>query len=355
MFDVTNIQNGLIGLVGVRQPYNPSYAVFDSVSLTSDSGLYLDDMPYWKAEYFIDSALGSNYTPAQVNESLLNIFKGSSVDVCNKVFNKIDLIDRQILYTNAQNKINTETTLVDGFLGYRFRMSKQKYLAFRINKLILEFEGLGDVKIMLFNSYESAPIQEKLVTISSNYQTEDINWVINNTATYKGEYYIGFLYDSTLTPYKRDYRDSNEQNAVKELCIDKVQVIGHNTETLFDLTDVRSLGENTGLNLDITVYEDFTDFVLNNKIMFARSIQLASCINVYNRFISSNSSNIQERYSKDLIISIMRIVKGTIGDGFKDVGLQTLLDNSITSLKDEIQRLRVNTHGGNQILVNTIK
>jgi len=354
MFDVTNIQEGLVGLVGVRQPYDPTYAVFDAVSLTSESGLYLDDMPYWKAEYFIDSALGSAYTPTQVNESLLNIFKGASVDVCNHVFNKIDLIDRQILYTNAQNKINPETTLNSGFLGYRFRMSKQKDLAFRINKLILEFEGVGDVKIMLFNSYESAPVQEKTVTISSNYQTEELNWVINNTATYKGEYYIGFIYDGTLTPYKRDYRDSSDQNGVKELCIDKVQVIGHVTDTLFDLTQVRSLGENTGLNLDITVYEDFTDFVLNNKIMFARSVQMASCINVYNRFVSSNGSHIQERYSKDLIISIMRIVKGTIGDGFKDVGLQTLLDNSITSLREEIQKMRVNTHGGNQILVNTL-
>ncbi len=53
MFDVTNIQEGLVGLVGVRQPYNPTYAVFDAVSLTSESGLYLDDMPYWKAEYLL--------------------------------------------------------------------------------------------------------------------------------------------------------------------------------------------------------------------------------------------------------------------------------------------------------------
>ena len=354
MFDVLNIQEGLVGLVGVRQPYDPNYAVFDTLSLRSDSGLYLDDMPYWKAEYFIDSALGSNYTPAQVNESLLNIFKATNVDVCNHVFNKIDLIDRQILYTNAQNKVKTETTLVNGFIGYRFRMSKQKDLAFRINKIMLEFEGVGDIKVLLFNSYESAPIQEKTVAISSNYQVEDLQWTINNTKTYKGEYYIGFIYDTSLVPYKRDYRDSNHENCVKELIIDKVKVRGHATDSLFDLTKVEGLSENTGLNLDVTVFEDFTDFILNNKFMFSRAIQLGACINIYNRFVSSNRSNSSERYSKDLMTGIMRIVKGVIGDGFKDVGLQTLLDNALISIRDEINKLRENKTGGNQILVTTL-
>lgn len=354
MFDVGQIQSGLVGLVGVQQPYNPTYAVFDAQNLTSESGLYLNDMPYFKAEYLIDSALGSDYTPTQVNESLINIFKGANVDVCNRVFDKIDLIDRQIIFTKAQNKVNLETTLNNGFLGYRIRMSNQKDLAFKINKLILEFQGAGDVKIMLFNSYESAPVKETTVTISSNYQTEEVNWIVNNTTTYKGEYYIGFVYDGTLTPYKRDYRDASYENSIKELTIDKVQVNGHITEDLFDLEDVEGLSENNGLNLDVTVFEDFTDFILNNKFLFARAIQLSSSINIYNRFISSNASNKQERYSKELILSIMRLVKGTRGDGFKEGGLETMLDTSIVGIKREIEKLRENKNGGNQILVGTL-
>lgn len=354
MVNVDKIQNGLYGLVGIRQPYETEYAIFDADNLASTSGLFLDDMPYFKASYFIDSALGSEYTPTQVNESLKNIMKASIVDVCNRVFDKADIIDRQILYPKGQNKQNLETTLVNGFLGYRLTLSDLKNIAFKINRLILEFSGAGDVKIMLFNSSQTSPIEETTVTISSNYQVVQTDWVIDNVDEYKGEYYLGFNYDATLTPYKRDYKDSNCMSDIKELCIDKIQMVGHNTELLFDLEDVDSLSENNGINLDITVYEDNTSFILNNKFLFARAIQMSACINIYNRFISSDRSNIKERYSKELIGTIMQYVNGIQGDGLKNKGLQYILGEDIIRIKGEIEKLRDGTNGGFNIFVGTL-
>ena len=107
MFNISKIQT-LTGLVGIRQPVISKYAVFDAENLESGSGHYLDDMPYFKAEYLIDSALGKDYTDEQINESLINIKKSAIVDVCGRVFNKTDLIDNQNLYPKAQNKVNLE-------------------------------------------------------------------------------------------------------------------------------------------------------------------------------------------------------------------------------------------------------
>lgn len=354
MLDIQKIQS-LYGLVGIRQPYNSDYAVFNAENLASESGLYLNDMPYFKAEYLIDSALGSDYTPEQINEDLINIKKSAIVDVCSRVFNKMDYIDNQVLYPKAQNKVNLETTIKNGFIGYRLTLSDLKRIAFKLNRLILEFSGTGSVKILLFNSSQSTALKEETVNITSNYQTLDLEWSIDNVDQYKGEYYLGFIYDATLTPYKRDYEYSDFQSSVKELSIEKVSVPNHNTETLFDLEEVKEITENVGINIDVTVYEDDTNFILKNKMLFARAIQMSTCINIYNRMVSSNRSNVNERHGGNLMDLIINFVNGSDGAGLKNKGLTILLGEEILTIQEEIQKLRKEVNGGSQIIVGTFR
>ena len=49
---------------------------------------------------------------------------------------------------------------------------------------------------------------------------------------------------------------------------------GHNTNTLFDLTTTDGNSLATGLNPDITVFEDYTDLILNNKKLLSYAILL---------------------------------------------------------------------------------
>ena len=83
-----------------------------------------------------------------------NLQEDAIVSVCSRVFNKPDYIDRQVLYKNAQNKINSET-LPDGFVCFKIVVSNKKNIAFKIERILLDFEGTGDIELLLFNTSQS--------------------------------------------------------------------------------------------------------------------------------------------------------------------------------------------------------
>jgi len=211
MIDIIKIQNSLVGLVGYRQPTNPDYAIIDDNNLISESGYFVTDNPYAKIELIKSSQDYLDVSNVQFNDFLRQIKKSSASNVCNQVFSSADYIDRNVFYKNAFNKINVET-LATGFYGFRIRVSDEKNVAFKVTRVLLDFQGTGTIKLVLWNNSKLEPLQIKEVEIVSDHQEEILDWVVNNTdTTYKGEYFMGALYDSTsgLKPYKRDWNDAN--------------------------------------------------------------------------------------------------------------------------------------------------
>lgn len=344
MFDVTKIQNGLVRLVGFRQPINPAYAIIDSNNQLSDSGLFVNDNPYAKIEYLKDSTDYIDATNEQFNEFITNLKKASVSNICNQVFSNADYIDRNVFYKNAFSKINTEN-LLTGFYGFRIKVSSEKNVAFKISRVFLDFEGTGDITLILWNNAKLTPLQTKTVTITSDHQEEDLNWIVNNTdATYKGEYYLGILFDQTsgLQPYKRDWENSDVMSYVTYLDIEKVDFIGHNSNILFDITKLANNSETNGLNFDVTVYEDFTDLILNNKFLFSRAIYLDVVISFLTNYSASLRSNRNEQIAKELFQKIMLEIEGTRGvDNVITVkGLRPQLLTEISNIKNEIEKIK---------------
>lgn len=347
MFDVTKIQDGLEGLVGVRQPSNPAYATVDANNLLSSSGRYLDDLPNFKWQYFTDTQDYASISDADLNDLFRQIKRAAIVSVCQSVFGDDNYIDRSPLYSYAMNRITPESTLTNGFIGFKIEPSMTKSIAFKISRVRLEFSGTGTIKLILFNSNLDTPLFTKDVTITQNSQVETLDWVVNNSdLDYKGEYYFGYIYDGTLIPYKRDYERSNIINDLKELCIEKVYVTGANDANIFDLSDVYGLSENTGLNPDITVYNDYTDQILQNANLFAHAIQIQTAINIMNRYVYSSRSNRNERLSKDVIM-ILQAIEGTPTDAPVNVtGLKQVLGKEIIELRKVLIDLKFGYFGG---------
>jgi len=236
MIQVSKIQTALLGIIGFKQPYNPSYAIVDADNLLSESGYFVTDNPYAKIEYIKDNQDFLKISDVDFNLFLNDLKKRSISNVCNQVFSDYDFIDRSLLFKNASNKIELET-LPNGFVGYRVKVTSKKNIAFKINRVLLDFDGTGDFTLLVFNSSKKEPIYTQEVTIASDHQELILNWVIDNSSdTYKGEYYIGYLTDSlTVTPFKREYNNANILNSPTDLCIDRIKVVGHSTEVLFDL------------------------------------------------------------------------------------------------------------------------
>lgn len=354
MFDVTKIQTGLTGLVGIRQPLDPTYAILDATNLASRSGLYLDDIPNFKLKYYIDTQDYAAASNVDMNNHLRTIQDSAIVNVCNAVFGKESYIDRGFLYSHAMNRINVDTGLLNGFVGFKIKPSMTKNVAFKITRVRLEFQGAGDITLVLFNSALNVPMQTKTVTISQNTQLETLNWVVSNSdGDYKGEYYFGYIYDGTLQPFKRDYENSNIQNVYKEMSVEKVYVENGDAVNLFDLSQVHGLSQNTGLNPDITVYDDFTDMILQNEHLFAKAVQLSWVIDIMNRYVNSTRSNRNERLSKEQLM-LIQAIEGTKPDApIKVTGLRQLLGWELKSVRKEIKDLQRGYFGG-QIKVGTL-
>ena len=342
MIKVDTISTSLYGIVGLRQPFNPNYAILDADNLVSRSGLYVTDNPFVKIEYLKETQDYKDVTDEDFNEYLKRIQQASIINVCQRVFNRFDYLDRNLLYKNAQNKVDQET-LNNGFVGYKIKVSSDTNIAFQIKRVLLDFDTVGDFKLMLFNTSELNPIKEQSITITDKTQVVELNWSVdNNSDIYKGDYYLGYIKtDTTPIPYKREYEHSDEMSYISHLAFDKVQVNGHSTETLFDLDDTDALSENIGINPDIVVYEDYTDLIIQNEMLFSRAIELDMTISILREYSNSLRSNGTEMKSEQQAMRVLAEIEGQKGDGVLTItGLRPLLLGELNQLESQINKLK---------------
>lgn len=358
MFQASKIATGLLGIVGFRQPYNVNYAVLNEENTTSISELYVNDNSYAKIEFIKDTQDCQLISNEDFNDFLINMQKASILSVCNQVFNEYDFIDRNVLFKNASNKIETENLPI-GFVGYKIKVSTEKNLAFKINRVILDFEGTGTLRLLLFNTGKKQTVYEKEIIIDTDSQVEELNWILDNTdTTYKGDYYIGYLTQGlTVLPYKKELNNAKLMSNFKSLCIEEISFKGHSTNVLFDLNNEDGLSEYCGLNLDITVYNDYTDFILNNKMLFAKAISLEFTIKCLQLYMSSLRSNLNERKSQEMYQKLMVEIEGIKGsDSLISVtGLREQVMGEISLLRQEIKKLKVGFFKSRQFLVYTLE
>jgi len=342
MFNVAKIQSSLNGLVGFRQPANPTYAIIDAANLISRSSRYVTDHSLLKVEYIKENLDFKDATAIQFNTFLANKQNAAIVRVMDKIFNKSDFIDRQVLYQQANNKIEVET-LPAGFVGFKIETSIEKNWAFEITRAILEFQGTGDVTIMLWNSAIKEPLQTKVVTIANETQEVALNWRLDNTnVAYKGNYYLGYNTQSlVVAPFKRNYENANVISTITGMCFEQIEVAGHIGTSLFDFEDIDGSDINVGINLDITVFNDATNMIIQNQFLFAKAIETQMIIDLLSEITGSLRLNLTERQSDSMMTKIIMELEGLNGDGdIKKAGLKKELMGEINHIRKEIKRLQ---------------
>lgn len=357
MIQVSKIQNALVGIVGFNQPYNPSYAIVDAENLLSDSGYFVTDNPYAKIEYIKDNQDFLKITDTDFNLLLKDLKKRSISNVCNQVFSDYDFIDRSLLFKNASNKTVLEVLPI-GFVGYRIKVTSEKNIAFKISRVLLDFDGAGTFTLLVFNSSKKEPIYTQEVTITTDHQEVVLDWVLDNSSsTYKGDYYIGYINNNLdVKPFKREFNNASVMTKFNDVCIEKVSVINHLTGTLFDLQKVEGLSQHDGLNFDISVYEDFTDFVINNKNLFAKAVCLDMVIQCMQMYLSSLRSNRNQMIAEQLYEKVIAELEGTNPDSVIRVkGMKPQLIGEISSIRKEIQKMKKGFFKSGQILVSTLE
>lgn len=344
MFNASIVTSGLLGLVGYRQPFDPSFPILDASNLLSRSGLIANDSSFAKLEYLLDTQDFADISTAEFNTFLQNKQKESIINVCNAVFNESSYIDKQVLYKNAFNKIETET-LPDGFVGFEIRVTSEKNVAFELTRILLDFEGAGDIELLLFNTAQKAPLFTKVITINTDHVAVNLDFVIDNSGdTYKGEYYLGYLTNyvgiGTLKPYKRNFNNGDVPSIITFMNLERGAFPGMNANILPDLNDWDGNSNSTGLNPDITVYFDYTELILNNERLFQTAINYDMQINVLSEIANSLRSNRTQRIGKDGIGRIKSEINGLHTDAINIPGLRPTLLSEIKIIKKEIKSIK---------------
>lgn len=357
MFDKTKVE-AMVGVVGIKNPNNPTYAIIDAPNQLSSSGYFVTDIAHVKIPFFKDAQDFEAITDEDFNELLRDVQKSAIVDVCNMVFaNNEDFQDRNLFYTNPTNNIEAEV-LTDGFVGYEINVKKEKNFAFKITRVILDFKDTfpNDIVLQLYNTGAPAPIESKTISIAQQNQVEQLDWTVDNSSTtYKGDYYLGYIKSATTpVPFKRDYQNSNTISSIEGLSITPMQVKGHSANVLFDLNDTEGLSENIGINPDILCYDDYTDFILRNETLFAPAINLKMAILMLNTSISSIRVNRNQAISAADTERMIQTLDGVEirGGTTKSPSLRTQLATQITNIQAEVDKLKKGYFGG-RIMVST--
>ena len=201
MFD-KKVVDTLYGIVGLEQPFNPAYAILDSDNLTSRSGYKANGggNPYVKVQHIKECQDYVGISDEDFNTLLKRIQSSSIAEVCNAVYSNTDFLERNLVYQYPLNKVNT-TTLENGFVGDKITLSRKNNIAFEIKRVVLDFEGTGDITLQLYSSQQQEPLFSQTITITSTTQVQELNWVVNNVDSYKGEYYLGYVTNSDLKPF----------------------------------------------------------------------------------------------------------------------------------------------------------
>lgn len=368
MINPATLSERLAGLIGFRQPFNPTYAVIDAENLASRSGLYITDNPFVKIEAIKDTQDYKDISDESFNTFLRNKVATSVVNVANAVFNEVDYIDRQLMYKNALNKFsltapdNVNTyDLPPGFSCYWIQVSKKQNIAFKIERVFLEFAGTGDITLYLYNTADlQTPLYSKVVTVDSPLKEVKLDWICDNTGTgngYKGDYYLGYFSNGlTLKPFKREYRDAVVTSIISQLTYYRSNFATFTQPSdVFDLMSFTPYVYYNGINPDITVYEDYTDFITQNEKLFARAIMLDCQIAMLSETVASMRSNSTQRISSAYISQMQAEIEGQSGEGIAKVqGLRPQFFGAIGTIRKEIKKLKQGTSSEWDIVIETV-
>ena len=376
MINPATLSTRLAGLVGFNQPYNPKYAIIDAPNLASRSGLFITDNPFVKIESIKDSQDFDGILDTDFNNFLRNKISTSIVNVANAVFNENDYIDRQLIYANALNKfsqtpvnppntnaagnnVNVYDPLPPGFACYWLKPSIEKDVAFKIKRVFLEFNGTGPITLYLYNTSDlTKPLQTQLINVTGPFMEVNLDWVCDNTGVgYKGDYYLGyFTQGMNLRPFKREYREAVLMSDIDNLDYFRSQFALFTDPTkAFDLMGFSPYQYYNGVNPDITVYEDYTDLIIQNEKLFARAIQLDCQISMLTESVASLRSNRNERLSGNYAALVMAQIEGESSPGaVKVTGLKSQFFGSIAHIKKELKKLKEGYEGDGLIMVQTL-
>lgn len=382
MFNASTLKTGLRNLVGFRQSLDPQQVQLNEL-ITSDSGLYfqsghpeitievlkalaINDQPFTYSAWDIGTAYvvgdivsngGVNYIAIQAGtgnlvsdtnywkvylpfeETLKGWVDDAIIGMMNDWSSKkvemrtaVNLLEREqlIRITDFDDVARSESN----FCGLKIRTLDSNTVKYKLHKVGLIFSTAATVTVKIFKQGEVAAIHSEIFTLSA---AKNLEWFEFNTAIEleaKTVYYVGY-YPDGKEYYELLYNDEIKPNKFFDVVGFRKADGGDPTAIWNSRTDEESYSKSYGVNLKMSAYCDYTELILEQKLLFASALNKRFAIDTLKRIIHNPEANVNRHLkSKDVNFLV-----------FELQGNNDLNENSLISqYKKELEAIMFDTH-----------
>ena len=355
-FDITSINSEFSSLIGFNQRTDTSYPAYEAEITTSDSGLYVDDHPLFRIENlfncaspnFADETLSSGETETTAfNDWLIRRLQNSQVKLINKVFaQKKGLGQSKELFQDVKLFDNTRdmtrvVTNTGSFVGLEIALDRMEGLALQISRIGTHFDSVVTVPIYLYNSGKNTYVN---LTEVDHTTANSYKWTAYSKKLYYnssdlqpgGKHYIGYFQDDLgsakaikqdinfdrmcygCSPYNRIWHGKySKYISVHNIKVSSDKLNG--TDYWLNPVYATYTNENFGLNLDISVVSDLTQFFIKNKNVLAYAYKMQVQVDLLQEMLNSNrDTSLKEDIQRKIEIELSTENKGGIMSEYLD-------------------------------------
>lgn len=290
MYNATQIKNGLIGLIGYEQNYDAEGWLLTDM-LTSESGLWFNDVhplvtidniisicPEFNRVEVDQSGINEAFTAWLKNKTQSAIIQTVNDWISAKFENQTakSLLFDNLLFTSTGDITDTEEK-INAFVGFEISPMKSKALVTRIKRIALQYDTNQTVTVELYRNDQKEAVQTVDIVYagSGSAQWETVNWELDNNYTYWIGYEQGILNGKHINGLKNftwcysgiTYFPTSHFYSARGFYWDAF------SNELPSVSSTKYLtSTNFGINLDMDVKCDYTQFILDQKDLFKSAI-----------------------------------------------------------------------------------
>ena len=243
-------------------------------------------------------------------------------------------------------------------VGLELTTPRYRHVSTKINKIGLQTKGTGSIDVYLFHSSNPQPIDKATLNRTSNgaMQWFDVDWIlpyVNTDQDSGGVWYVCYWEEDLgdMQAIKKDYdfgkKPCSSCNAIdvtnyeawsRYLGINPFYTQGGADRDLWDIgTNMYTSNNNYGLNLQVSVGCDLTDFIIEQRSMFANALSKQFAIDVLSDLYYNGNGRINYTSQNG---NFDKIVFDLNGDGLtRKTGIKYALEKAIDALKIDVRGL----------------
>lgn len=316
-------------------------------------------------EYWIETNLFSEWLEDKTKASIIKLInKFINMKLADKASKS--LIENKTLFDGTGRLTNLATNR-DRFVGFEVDTVRSKGVTVKINKIGLQFTRPGKYKVYILHSSCDTPVYsfefEKLKSNSIEWfkPKEDILLPYESQEIDAGgSWYIGYLQsdlpensqainrdrDWSTQPCKGCSRQEflawqawSKYIEVHPFYVDENQLLGEDEQMYFDPEIMNfTYDANYGINLDVSVYCDLTDFIIKQKQLFQDVIAKQVAVDFLREFAYNPNVRTNRRSINASRTDILYELDGD-SSSMKHSGLNYELDLALKALNFSTQRL----------------